>query len=137
MSITKKPNRSPKPEARELSGLLTQLRSVIQESRQQALRAVDVVHVRTCWTVGRHIVEFEQAGASRAAYGARLLTAEFGKGFNATNLRFMRQFYQAFPICDALRRELSWTHYRTLLRVEEAAARECLITERGREGNSA
>lgn len=43
-----------------------------------------------------------------------LLTAEFGKGFDASNLRYMRMFYQAFPIRDALRHELSWTHYRAL-----------------------
>ena len=136
MSIEKKPNRSDRPPAEEIGDLVAQLRAVIQESRQQALRAVDVVHVRTCWTVGRHIVEFEQGGASRAAYGARLLTelaerltAEFGKGFDLTNLRFMRQFYQAFPIRDALRRELSWTHYRILLRVEDPAARDWYIAE--------
>jgi len=81
--------------------------------------------VQTCWTVGWHIVEFEQRGASRAIYGARLLpelerlTPEFGKGFDASNLRYMRLFYQAFRIRDALRHELSWTHYRSLLRVED------------------
>lgn len=86
--------------------------------------------------MGRHIVEFEQGGASRAAFGARLLTAlaerltaEFGKGFDASNLRYMRLFYQAFPICDALRHELSWTHYRTLLRVEDRAARDWYMAE--------
>lgn len=46
-------------------GLLGRLRGLIQEARQHALRAVDVVQVRTCWEVGRHIVEFEQAGADR------------------------------------------------------------------------
>ena len=74
-SVAKRGVRSASPEAGELGDLLAQLRSVIRESRQQALRAVDVVHVRTCSTVGRHIVEFEQGGASRAAFGARLLTA--------------------------------------------------------------
>lgn len=66
----------------------------------------------------------------RAEYGKRLLprlaeslTAEFGRGFDASNLRYMRLFYSAFPICDALRHELSWTHYRTLLRVEDEKAR--------------
>jgi hypothetical protein len=87
--------------------------------------------VRTCWEIGRHIIEFEQGGAERASYGARLisrlaaaLTAEFGRGFDASNLRNMRLFYQAFPICDALRPELSWTHYRTLLRVDDVQARK-------------
>lgn len=123
-------------QARDIGGLLASLREVIQTARQQALRAVDVVQVRTCWSVGRHIVEFEQGGASRAAYGKRLLadlaenlTAEFGKGFDASNLRYMRLFYQAFPNCDALRHELSWTHYRSLLRVEDAAARLWYMNE--------
>ncbi len=57
----------------DLSGLLANLRDVIQSARGQALRAVDVVQVRTCWSVGQHIVEFEQGGAARAAYGTRLL----------------------------------------------------------------
>ena len=52
-----------------LTSLLANLRAVILEARQQALQAVDVVQVRTCWIVGRHIVEFEQGGKSRAAYG--------------------------------------------------------------------
>lgn len=86
--------------------------------------------------MGRHIVEFEQGGAERAKYGAKLLprlaerlTAEFGKGFDTSNLRYMRLFYQAFPNCDALRHELSWTHYRLLLRVEERGAREWYMAE--------
>lgn len=88
------------------------------------------------WHIGRHIVEFEQGGASRAAYGTRLLpqlaealTAEFGKGFDASNLRYMRLFYLAFPNCDALRHTLSWTHYRLLLRVESPTAREWYMNE--------
>ena len=117
-------------------GLLRELREFITESRRQVLRAVDVVQVRTCWGVGRHIVEFEQGGAARAEYGAKLLprlavklTEEFGRGFDASNLRNMRLFYLAFPICDALRHELSWTHYRTLLRVEDEQAREWYAKE--------
>ena len=123
-------------QAHDIGGLLASLREVIQTARRQAVRSVDVVQVRSCWSIGRHIVEFEQGGAARAAYGARLLadlaenlTAEFGKGFDASNLRYMRLFYQAFPNCDALRHELSWTHYRSLLRVEEAAARVWYMNE--------
>jgi len=47
------------PQVRDIGGLLSDLREVIQTARQHALRAVDVVQVRTCWSVGRHIVEFE------------------------------------------------------------------------------
>lgn len=105
-----------------LQTLVGQLRDLIRDARGRALRAVDAIQVRTCWEIGWHIVEFEQGGAARAKYGKRLLpklaeslTAEFGRGFDATNLRHMRSFFLAFPIRDALRRELSWTHYRSLL----------------------
>lgn len=100
-----------------VSSLLTNLRAVIREAREQALQAVDVVQVRTCWIVGRHIVEFEQGGQSRAAYGKSVLaqvsdqlTAEFGKGFDRSNLYKMSQFYRAFPNLDAVRLNLSWSH---------------------------
>lgn len=78
----------------------------------------------------------KQGGAGRAAYGRGLLTelsarltAEFGRGFDASNLRYLRQFYQAFPNGDALRHELSWTRYRLLLRVEDAAVRAWYMNE--------
>ncbi|WP_130423923.1 DUF1016 N-terminal domain-containing protein [Edaphobacter modestus] len=113
----------------------------MQNARQRALRAVDAVQVQTCWEIGRHIVEFEQGGAARAEYGARLLqtlasslAAEFGRGFDASNLRYMRLFYQAFPIRDALRHELSWTHYRALLRVESDSARQWDMNEAAGQG---
>ena len=102
------------PVTPRFDGLLRGLREFIAGSRRQVLRAVDVVQVRTCGGVGRHIVEFEQGGAGRAEYGAKLLprlaeklTEEFGRGFDASNLRYMRLFYIAFPNCDALRHELS------------------------------
>ncbi len=116
--------------------LLTGLRALIAQSRQQALRAVDNIQVMTYWQVGKHIVEFEQRGESRAAFGSRLmaqiaqqLTHEFGKGFDTTNLRHMRGFYLAFPIRDAVRRELSWTHYRLLLRVQSEQVRQWYVNE--------
>lgn len=119
-----------------LPNLLGQLRGLIQSARRQALRAVDTLQVRTCWEIGRHIVEFEQKGADRAAYGVRLiatlaesLTAEFGRGFDERNLRHMRAFFQCFPIWNAVRTELSWTHYRNLLHVEDERARHWYMNE--------
>jgi hypothetical protein len=68
------------------------------------------------------IVEDEQRGEERAAYGEKIiqelskrLTKEFGRGFNKRNLWFMRNFFLAYPKMNALRSELSWTHYRILL----------------------
>mgnify|MGYP001114695169 CR=1 FL=1 len=125
MKRKKEADKSVMPELpMNFDGLVERLRLLIAQARQQALRAVDLIQVRTCWEMGRHIVEFEQGGAERAQYGARLLprlaerlTAEFGKGFDERNLRHMRAFFQTFPIWDAVRSELSWTHYRLLLRV--------------------
>ena len=124
------------PEAVALGPLLGRLRELIVQARTQALRAVDAIQVQTCWEIGRHIVDFEQQGQARATYGARLmpqlaerLTQEFGRGFDASNLRNMRMFYQTFSIRDALRHELNWTHYRRLLRVESEAARQWYVSE--------
>ena len=143
MPMKRKPAKPKRPllsRAPTMNGLLGQLRTLIQQSREHVLRAVDVVQVRTCWSVGRHIVVFEQGGANRARYGAKLLpqlaerlTAEFGKGFDASNLHKMRQFYFAFPILDALRPELSWTHYRLLLRVDDPDARAWYVAESARQ----
>ena len=120
----------------QLASLLGNLGELIRQARQKVLRAVDTLQVQTCWQIGRHIFEFEQGGARRAGYGkqllstlAEVLTAEFGKGFDASNLRYMRLFYQAFPIRDALRHELSWTHYRRLLRVDNDSARLWYMNE--------
>lgn len=119
-----------------LPPLVEALRGLILQARQKVLVSANEAQVRTYWEIGRHIVEFEQGGAARAAYGKGLLSAlagsltrEFGKGFDATNLRHMRDFYRSFPICDALRRELSWTHYRLLLRVDAPAARRWYMDE--------
>ncbi|WP_310387833.1 PDDEXK nuclease domain-containing protein [Roseateles sp.] len=132
-----RPASPPTPaDAATLRPLLAELRTLIRQARQRALRAVDAVQVQTCWELGRHIVEFEQGGEARAAYGQRLLpmlaeglTAEFGKGFDASNLRYMRLFFNAFPIRDALRHELSWTHYRSLLKLESGSARDWYMNE--------
>ena len=102
-----KPNRPVEP---SMTSLLDTVRDIIVSSRKEILRVVDVVQVRTCWEIGRHIVNFEQKGAERADYGAKLiptlakkLTEEFGRGFDERNLRHMRGFFQLFPIWNALR----------------------------------
>ena len=129
-------NQLPIQNAPSMQTLVSQLRELIRDARGRALRAVDAIQVRTCWEIGRHIVEFEQGGATRAAYGKRLLpklaeslTAEFGRGFDERNLRNMRAFFQVFPIWNAVRTELNWTHYRLLLRVDNTEARQWYVNE--------
>jgi hypothetical protein len=74
------------------------------------------------WEIGKRIVEEEQHGNKRAVFGQATLkqlsvqlSNEFGKGFDESNLRNMRLFYHAFLIRDAVRHELSWTHYRFIM----------------------
>ncbi len=115
---------------------LERIRTILAQARAQALQAVNSEMVRAYWKIGQVIVEEEQRGAERAEYGARLiqslaerLSQEFGKGFNERNLRFMREFYQAFPNWNAVRSELSWTHYRILSRIDKPEARSFYLEE--------
>ena len=85
--------------------------------------------VQAYWTVGKLIIE-AQGGQSKATYGNKLLdelagrlTKEFGKGFDSSNLRRMRQFYLSFPICDTVCPKLSWSHIRHLIKVSDPKAR--------------
>ncbi len=118
------------------SELLTAIRTILNQARIQLQNTVNNTMVQVYWNVGRLIVEHEQLGENRAAYGkqqlkslSNQLQAEFGKGFIERNLRYMRAFYQAYPIWNAVRSELSWTHYRILLRVENEAARNWYLQE--------
>ena len=88
------------------------------------------------WNIEKLIVEEEQSGKNRADYGKALikelvkkLSAEYGKGFNITNISYMRQFYVTFKKFHSVSGELSWTHYRHLLRVENQDARQFYIDE--------
>jgi len=120
----------------EANALFEQILQIVQQARSQVKQAVNSQMVQAYWQIGRLIVEHEQQGQARAEYGkaqlktlSQQLTQHFGKGFDVTNLRNMRRFYQAFPIRDALRLELSWTHYRTLLRIENKEARTWYMQE--------
>lgn len=135
--------------------LYEEIKTILHEARHSAYRAVNFAMVIGYWEIGKRIVEAEQGGSSKATYGLRLLkdlskklTEEFGKGFTETNLKYFRQFYLSFPGVEishatgdksgnnnlpqkshALRGELSWTHYRLLLKVENTSARDFYVNE--------
>lgn len=125
------------PKARDLATaeprldtLYRQVREILNAARARAWQAVNAAMVEAYWEVGRVVVEEEQAGRERADYGKRVieglskhLREEFGKGYDRSNLFHMRAFFLAYPKIDALRRQLSWTHYRLLLRVDHPDAR--------------
>ncbi|MGQ3683651.1 MAG: PDDEXK nuclease domain-containing protein [Candidatus Loosdrechtia sp.] len=112
------------------------IKTVLEKARSKSFKAVNTAMVRAYWHVGKIIIEGEQKGKQRAEYGAYLieelakrLTVEYGQGFNKTNLWYMRQFYLTFQNLHALRGELTWTHYRLLLKIEKPEAREFYIKE--------
>lgn len=115
------------PNTAELTGRIS---TIIETARNRVQTVIDTEMVRAYWEIGREIVEDEQQGEKRAGYGEYLLknlsqelTTKHGKGFDYSNLKNMRQFYMAYPIGDALRRQLSWTHYRLLMRHDDPQKR--------------
>lgn len=116
--------------------LYRSVRKVIEQAHSFVSIAANTALVRQNWEIGRLIVEDEQGGKRKAEYGkaqlanlANRLTMEYGNGYTLTNLKYMRQFYLAFPIGHAVRDELSWTHYRILMRVPEEDARTWYMNE--------
>ena len=112
-----------------------EIKKILQEARNKIYKTTNNAMVEAYWNIGKIIVE-KQSGNEKAEYGAELLknlskemTKEFGKGFTIANLKNMRQFYLTFPKSYALRSELSWTHYRLLMRVENENARNFYIEE--------
>ncbi len=111
------------------------IKEILANARKKAYKAVNFAMVEAYWNVGKSIVE-AQGGNEKAEYGQALLknlsqelTKEFGKGFTVTNLCYMRQFYLLFKNYHALRDNLSWTHYRLLMKVEKEEIREFYINE--------
>ena len=109
------------------------MKKIINESRKHVATYANTTMLFTYWNIGKMIVE-EQGGSSKAKYGNKLIaelskqmTLDFGKGFDERNLRKMRQFYLMYPIWDSVRPELTWTHYRTLIRIEEQYIRSFYI----------
>jgi predicted nuclease of restriction endonuclease-like (RecB) superfamily len=116
--------------------ILSDIRHIIEETRNRVARSINHERTIAYWQIGRRIIEEEQDGLVRAKYGKKLipllatqLTIEYGEGFSANNLWRMKDLYIVFPILDALRQELTWTHYRTLVKINDADKRAFYIAE--------
>ena len=121
------------------NNLYNQISDLLKKAQNQVRQQVNSLMVITYWNVGKIIFEDELKG-KRAEYGKKVLkelsdklTADFGKGFDITNLRKMRQFYILYPKQDSVSLELSWTHYRHLLKVEDERARVWYMNETAKE----
>ena len=140
--------------SRSINSVYVEIKSILEEARNNACQAVNFAMVQAYWHIGQLIVEEEQKGFKRAGYGQHLLktlseklTLEFGSGFSEQNLRSFRQFYLVFMkrsavqstfrkkgsiidgIRSAVRSELSWTHYKLLMRVDDPKARNWYMSE--------
>lgn len=141
------------------ASLVSEVKEIIQQARSQVCSAVNSAMVQAYWLIGRRVVEEEQGGEERAEYGkyvvktlSRELTDEFGKGFSERSIWEYRQFYLTFPEkprtlsaeSDAAGRDaivrtpfaesiqaynLSWSHFRLIMRVQDSVAREYYLKE--------
>lgn len=117
----------------ETDGLLSDVQRIIEQGRKKAYAAANQIAVLTYWHIGRRIVEEEQHGEARAQYGTRLiknlaeqLTPKYGAAFSKRNLDYFRQFYLCFndlEIVNACVHNLTWTHFRSIIKVSDPKAR--------------
>ena len=117
------------------SAFYGKVREVFEQARQFVRTTANFAMVKAYWLVGKMIVE-KQGGAAKAAYGdglidelSRRLTNEFGAGFKRVNLFNMRRFFLSFPKVHTLCEQLSWSHYRLLISVENEEARQYYLEE--------
>lgn len=116
--------------------LIPDIKSIIETSKERAIRAVDNERTTMYWSIGKRIFEEEQQGKERADYGTYLikylaeqLQPEYGSGFSYRQLNWYRQFYRTFPIVSTLWTQLSWSQYKLLLAIDNQNKREFYIAE--------
>lgn len=116
--------------------IISDLKAIIAQSNDRAVRAVDHQRTLMYWHIGKRIFEEEQQSKDRADYGSFLikylsekLQPEFGSGFSVRQMNLYRQFYRTFPIVHALHAQLSWTQYKLLLSVDNEEKREFYVAE--------
>ena len=126
-------------EISQYNSILEDIRKIINSGRNSAYAAVNSIGILTYWNIGKRIVENEQQGENRAEYGKKLtkvlaeqLSKEFGNTYSQRNLEYYRKFYLVFndiEILNACVQNLTWTHFRSLLRVDDDNARIWYMNE--------
>ncbi|MFV0566103.1 MAG: YhcG family protein [Flavobacteriaceae bacterium] len=116
--------------------VISDIKSIISQSQNNAVRAVDHQRTLMYWHIGKRIFEEEQQGKDRADYGKYLtayianeLEPEFGSGFSKRQIELFRQFYRVFPIANTLYSQLSWSQYKLLIRLNNDDQRQFYIAE--------
>ena len=118
------------------NNIINQIQSIIANAQARAIQNVDTERVAMYWQIGKVIFEEEQQGKERAEYGKFLIKSisnefqpQLGSGFSVRQLERYRQFYRQFPIASALRTQFSWTHYKTLLSIDNQDKKDFYIAE--------
>jgi predicted nuclease of restriction endonuclease-like (RecB) superfamily len=116
--------------------ILQDIKTIIIEAQDRAIRSVDYQRVLMYWQIGKRILDEEQGGQQRAEYGKYLLKSlseqlepEFGSGFSIRQLELSRQFYKLFPITNTLYSQLNWSQYKLIIRIENEDKRTFYIAE--------
>ena len=116
--------------------IIPDIKAIIANAQDKAIRAVDTERTLMYWNIGKRIFDEEQQGKDRAEYGeyltkyiAQQLEPDYGSGYSKRQIELFRQFYRTFPIANALRSQLSWTQYKTLIRLDNQDQREFYIAE--------
>src|ERR1700710_2889 len=116
--------------------LITEIKTIIADARERAIKSVDSERVVMYWRIGKRIFEEEQQGKERAGYGEHLikylsdnLQPEYGSGYSFRQINLYRQFYRTFPIVHTLYAQLSWSQYKLLLSVDNQDKRDFYIAE--------
>ena len=136
MNENKKKDELWRSDANSYGELIRNIGSLLETGKKQAVSAVNQAMVRTYWEIGKHIVEYEQAGNEKAEYGSetlkrlsRDLTERYGNGFGMSNINKMRKFYSLYPILQTVSAKLSWSHYVELLKIEDYMERSFYLKE--------
>ncbi|MBQ1837544.1 MAG: DUF1016 family protein [Neisseriaceae bacterium] len=112
------------------NSLIATIGEVLAQGKAYVLQTVNQGIVQTYWAIGKHIVEFEQAGNEKAEYGSDMLnrlsddlTARYGKGFSRANVFYIRKLYMTYPKVQTLSKLLSWSHFVELLKIDDPLER--------------
>lgn len=113
-----------------LEKLILDIEKTVINAKENISYSVNHTITETYWTIGKYIVESEQDGKIRAAYGSKMLTMlsreltlRLGKGYSRPNLNNMRKFYLCYPICQTVSDKLSWSHICELIKIDDELER--------------
>lgn len=113
-----------------LQPLVDEIETAVSNAKKEIAEKVNSVITETYWKIGKYIVEFEQDGNVKAAYGSKLLTTlshqltlRLGRGYSRPNLNNMRKFYLCYENCQTVSDKLTWSHICELIKIDDELER--------------